>query len=99
MRKEDETMPQGFFYAPALFKHKEVTVFGIHIDDHASNKLREDKFGWSSYSSDEGEDSFYLRDLPNFNESQLPYDVLINAIDCGYLTQRGITVHSQKKVV
>lgn len=90
-------MPVGFFYAPALFSYKEVTIYGVHIDDDSSKELKKGKYGWSKYSSDEGEDAFLVKDLINYKEGVEDIELLKEAIDLGYLDKDGVTTKWNKE--
>jgi len=83
-------MPVGFYYAPPLLQHKNVTIYGIHVDDHSNKRLRKTKFGFSKYASDEGQDTFDLKDLCNFQEDVEPIKLIIEAIDNDWLTSKGV---------
>lgn len=83
-------MPIGFYFAPPLFSYKGVTVYGIFVDDHTNKGLREDKYGWSHFASDEGEDSFDIKDLPNYQDEVEHMELLKQAIDLGILSTNGL---------
>jgi len=83
-------MPIGFYFAPPLFLYKGVTVYGVFVDDHTNKGLRKDKYGWSKFSSDEGQDSFDIKDLPNYQDEVEHVDLLKEAIDQGILSAKGL---------
>lgn len=83
-------MPVGFFYAPPLFSYKGITIYGIYKDDDCRNKLKQGKYGWSKFASDEGEDAFYLQDLLNYKEGVEDIELLKEAIDKGWITSDGV---------
>lgn len=90
-------MPVGFFYAPPLFQYKGVTIYGLYIDDQSDKELRKGKYGWSKYSSDEGEDAFYVKDLLNFKDGIEDIELLKEAIDKGWITTNGVITKWSKK--
>jgi hypothetical protein len=92
-------VPIGFFYAPPLFQYKGVTIYGIYIDDHNNNELRKGKYGWSKFSSDEGEDAFHIKDLLNYQDGVEHIELLSEAIDKGWLTKKGVVTKWNRKPI
>lgn len=72
---------------------RKVTIYHIYRRDYASEGTRKYWYGYTSECDDEGNDSFDIRSLPNFKESRdrrVHKEILIEAIDNGWLTPDGI---------
>lgn len=70
--------------------HKGVTIYRIYKNDCIENGYRTFWFGYAPSCDDEGTDCFDVRGLPTYKDSDSAEDAMIEAIDLGFLTDKGV---------
>jgi hypothetical protein len=100
----DPIMPFAWIDNPVAVTRKGIKIYHIFKEDHEDCGIRTYWFGLSTYSSDDGgEDTFDVRELPNWTDSEsvLTEDyhiksVLRKAIDLGIIYKKGDEVKIKK---
>lgn len=78
-------MPTQYVDPEPLFQHKGVTIYPIYRHDEVDDVRRQYWYGYSPCCSDDGVDSFDIRDLLGFRESVNHEAFIKQAIDDGQL--------------
>lgn len=87
---------------PEVFlTHNDIKIFHIYKHDNSEDTIRYYSYGYHEECSDDGDYSFDVRDLPNWNKDEEPpyreYEewesyiktVIIQAIELGYISEIG----------
>lgn len=82
-------MPYMWVPPEVFLEHKGVVIYHVYRDDNIDDP-REYWYGYSETCSDEGDDVFDVRTLPNPDGLTDHADIIRRAIDMGILTQEGI---------
>jgi len=80
-----QTMPTQHIDPEPLFEHQGVTIYPIYRHDEVEDCRRQFSYGYSPNCSDDGVDSFDIRDIAGFQEGVAHEEFLKQAIDDGRL--------------
>jgi len=82
-------MPVGFFYPEIFLKHEGITLYHIYKNDNQTEGISSTQYGYSPYCSAEGLDCLDVKDLLNYQED-LSHEVMLKeAIEKGWITEKG----------
>lgn len=85
-------MPYDWVEPDVVVNHKNVVIYNVYPDDMKQSPVLEYRYGYD-LACDEETDSFDIRKLPNYKSDLTHEEILIEAIDLGYITPDGLSIN------